>query len=112
MTVTKENSMSEPKQWSHMSPEEKGALLLAHHEGKVIELKTYEGWRCAPRPSWSDLNHYRIKSEPVVKTVTLYGEGCVSWAFAEWEDEDNTARITFQTKDGKPDWSTLKGEDL
>jgi len=110
--ITKEDSMSEPKQWQHMSPEEKGALLLAHHEGKVIEVLSKGIWTKLLNPRWTAETYYRVKPEPVVKTVTLYGEGGVGWAFAEWEDEDHTACITFQTKDGKPDWSTLKGEDL
>lgn len=63
------------KLWKDMTPEEKGALLLAYHEGKVIE------WCygfCEPstfrvdgssakggmEPCWDPKCYYRVKPEP------------------------------------------------
>ena len=53
------------KLWCDMTPEEKGALLLAHHEGKDIEFinKTdTPNWKKA-KPLWADHCAYRIKPE-------------------------------------------------
>lgn len=43
-----------PKLWRDMTPEEKGALLLAAHEGKVIE------YRSTGMSSWHRWNSYMI----------------------------------------------------
>lgn len=57
-----------PKLWRDMTPEEKGALLLAHHEGNVIEWvsggkvrRSDEGYT----PCWDDPYAYRIKPDRV-----------------------------------------------
>ena len=52
-----------PKLWRDMTPEEKGALLLTYHEGKVIEWhhKEKDGWAPLRRPSWLPGVAYRIK---------------------------------------------------
>jgi hypothetical protein len=64
-----------PKRWRDMTPEEKGALLLAHHEGKVIEYlhECSGGWRDRTGVSkeWHDKTSYRIRPEPVRETVTI-----------------------------------------
>lgn len=56
-----------PKLWRDMTPEEKGALLLAHHEGKSFEFtRSSMGYKwiiVAGRPEWCDGNAYRIKPE-------------------------------------------------
>ena len=72
------------KLWKDMTPEEKGALLLAYHEGKVIEhtlwsgngwfeiRKDYEG-----RVGWYDDLAYRVKPEPREFWLWCNGEGQV-----------------------------------
>lgn len=54
------------KLWRDMTPEEKCALLLAHHDGKVIEWvsggkvrRSNEGYT----PLWGDIYAYRVKPE-------------------------------------------------
>lgn len=54
------------KLWRDMTPEEKGALLLAHRDGKVIEWvsggkvrRSNEGYT----PFWGDIYAYRVKPE-------------------------------------------------
>lgn len=56
---------------------------------------------------------YPVPKKPVVETVTMYGHHLIDdkWVFGVKDSED-TARITFETRDGKPDWSTLRGEDI
>lgn len=111
-----------PKLWRDMTPEEKGALLLAHHEGKVIEWSgvsaitgEFTVWdKCDDDCLW-DGTHlgdgfaYRVQPDPVRETVTLYGKG------RKWRCvlvEDFTHRITFDTIDGKPDLTSIKMEEV
>lgn len=56
-----------PKLWRDMTDAEKGALLLAHHEGKEIEytdLPANLKWYKCSNPLWLDTVAYRIKPEP------------------------------------------------
>lgn len=96
-----------------MTPEEKGALLLAHHEGKVIEEKS----QTFPY-DWQDsggdfpLSHYayRICHEPKVETVELYGRPDIQWVMERCDYD--THRITFNLVNGKPDCTSIKMEVL
>ena len=116
--------MRGPKLWKDMTPEEKGALLLARHEGKVIEwngLHTatgkWVGWTdCGDGYLWDGTFSgngfaYRVKPEPVVVTVVMTG-GVFS-GFARGDEEpDDTHRITFDLVDGKPDCNSVKMEEI
>ena len=53
-----------PKLWRDMTPEEKGALLLAHHEGRVIEVWRYDDKWVGTEPHWNGFNFYRVKPAP------------------------------------------------
>lgn len=106
--------------WGEMTDAEKGALLLAAHEGKVIEYysETYanEGWTEAERPSFS-INQvaYRVRPEPVRETVTITGfsDSDGDWIFAPGASEDyDTHRITFDTLDGEPVTDSIRMEKL
>lgn len=95
-----------PKLWRDMTPEEKGALLLAHHEGKVIE-NTLNGGKSWSRgnPYWADGYAYRIKPEPKVETVVMSGHTWNNgWYFDTHRKEGRpTHRITLTIRDGKVD---------
>jgi hypothetical protein len=69
--------MTDPKKWRDMTPEEKGALLLAHHEGKAIEVfMSDSAWHEQSGPNWFDKYAYRVKPpEPRVwwLVFTRYG---------------------------------------
>ena len=100
---------SEVKLWEEMTPEEKGALLLAHHEGKAIQTdyhpeSKYNTWEDNWSPTWSPVCAYRIKpAEPVVEVVEIYGSKSYGhWAFGGKEDED-THKITLTIRDGVVD---------
>jgi hypothetical protein len=91
-----------PKLWRDMTPEEKVALLLAHHEGKVIEIGRYLGegaefWYSATRPGWGKQNAYRIRPEPKRETVTRH----LSHAGVAYP-------VTIDVVDGVLQWDTLK----
>ena len=101
--------------WKDMTSEEKGALLLAHHEGKIIQFRYsgMEGWtdNAGHPPNWFKDTAYRVKPEPVVVTVVMTG-GVLS-GFARWDEEpDDTHRITFDLVDGKPDCNSVKMEEI
>lgn len=55
---------------------------------------------------------YPVQKKSVVETVTMWGGDYGVWTFDMEQQEGDTARVTFETRDGKPDWSTLRGEDL
>ena len=99
-----------PKLWRDMTPEEKGALLLAAHEGSKVEYYAsvdHEWLDCGELGArWYGGSAYRIKPQPKVETVELYGRQDVQWVLERCKYD--THRITFQTIDGKPDCASIK----
>lgn len=109
--VSRASQPDTPKLWRDMTPEEKGALLLAHHKGKVIEflLDHEDGsqrWHVASFRSTQPNVAYRIRPEPKRETVTLYaGERESAFPFL--------SRIgTIALIDGKPDPTSIRMEPL
>ena len=101
----------EPKTWGRMTDEEKGALLLAKHEGKVVQALAVDHTKSFWARKWGDMWHnetsYRIKPEPVVKTVVMnYIKGQNS--MSTHTHRDDTHRITFNTIDGEPALGSIK----
>jgi len=103
----------EPKLWRDMTDAEKGALLLAHHEGKDIEAWLYgDKWKVSP-PEWDQHNAYRTKPEPKRETVALYGSKGALWIFGpRISGAYDTHRITFNLIDGEPDTASIKMETI
>jgi hypothetical protein len=91
-----------PKLWRDMTPEEKGALFLAHHEGEVIEVWLGE-WYFTRRPYWKDVDAYRIRPEPKRETVTLFA------CRIETGDFHKVGEVEYIN--GKPDFTTIKPLD-
>ena len=93
-----------PKLWRDMTAAEKGALLLAEHEGKVIQFWDkfgFEDW-CDIEPSWEDDSAYRVKPEPKVETVVLTGyQYSDEWYFGETNYQGTTHQITLTIIDGE-----------
>lgn len=102
-----------PKLWRDMTPEEKGALLLAHHEGKVVQQHhgPFGFQDAVDLPLWQQDKIYRIRPEPKRETVTVYGAG-FDWEQAALPCSEDTHRITFDLIDGEPDVSSIKMEKL
>lgn len=110
-----------PRVWSEMTPEEKGALLLAEHEGKVIERARYGVKQSATdsdKMVWHEFDLHdvlpsdvvRVRPEPKRETVAdLWGDW--GWSLGN-KTPGATHRITFTTLDGKPDCASIKMEEL
>lgn len=98
-----------------LTPEEKGALLLAQYEDKEIQFYSdmLGEWIPCELGSDGDLV-YRVKPESEVETVTMYGGFFTDhWDFISSDCEDKvTHMITFTTTDGKPDLESIKMEEL
>lgn len=101
------------KPWGELSPEEKGALLLHHHEGGAIECFQWdhEFWQHFRYPSFDGTSIYRAKKlEPVVETVVL-GYSSV-YGVEDIPDGTATHTITFKRIDGEPDCGSVTMEKL
>ena len=105
-----------PKLWRDMTDAEKGALLLAHHRGKVIECYREGSWSITDTPTWCGSHAYRVRPEPKVEMVTLYGGSTKGnnrhWGYSIQHIGPETHRITFNLIDGKPDPASIKMEEL
>lgn len=96
--------------WKDLTDEEKGAFLLAQHNGGRVERF------CELRKEWVDGSlkagdhyAYRIKPEPVRETKEVFWNGRV---FCLHMYDNTTHRITFDLVDGQPDTSSVKMEKL
>lgn len=95
-----------PKTWGEMTAEEKGALLLADLEGKVVEASANgkDGWVEGDYSFNSNVMYYRVKPEPQIETVSVEvrkrGQGCL------------IGSGTIDLIDGKPDVNSIKMEEL
>lgn len=104
--VSRAPSEEPPKLWRDMTPEEKGALLLAHHEGKMLQSSfNGEPWNdCTAGVSWSGHIAYRVRPEPKRETVLLYYKipngGIIK--------KIGTIDLIY----GKPDKDSIKMEEL
>jgi hypothetical protein len=112
-----------PMLWKDMTREEKGALLLGWHEGKVIEVfdllypdKWYED-----DPCFYEDCAYRIKPEP--KREIMEAKLCINeagtslpmaptWSAGAYGEERHYFTLTFDVIDGKPDPSSIKIEQI
>jgi hypothetical protein len=104
-----------PSLWRDMTPEQKGALLLAHHEKPgSVEFWNVTIWETLKGLGWMDDYAYRIKPEPKREAVTMVGGQANGWGFYQQQKRaiNTTHRITFDTIDGKPDPASIKMEEL
>jgi hypothetical protein len=121
----------EPKLWKDMTPEEKGALLLADHEGKVIEWNSTHAftgewgeWEacdedCLWDGEWGgDGFAYRVKPnrEKVTARICLTAQGASMYMESARDipsQKDHLcATLTFDVIDGNPDPASLKIEEV
>lgn len=109
--VSRANEPDKPKTWGEMTDAEKGALLLGHHEGEIIQHKLFPtdgddyDWQDNSEPMFNDIHAYRVRKEPIRETVTLRGGKRMrhgGWRLDETGCDDLDANIiTFPTLDGE-----------
>ena len=87
--------------------------LRGNTQERAEKNDTRTGWDWdVPREKSHAIIAYRILREPVTVTLwTRYKHGGLLETTSQRETDDNL-RITFQTIDGKPDWSTVKIEEI
>jgi hypothetical protein len=99
--------------WGDMTPEQQGALLLAHHQGKTIEmLLVYSKvWHTLTgKPEFQPEYAYRIKPEPVVVHHEMHNrvhDGKLE-SFTKGKHFTSTYVLTYDTEDGVPVCSSVK----
>ena len=93
----------EPKLWRDMTDAEKGALLLAHHEGATLQVLSVVNWYDVEKMVCDPDATYRIKPEPKVEVVAL----CYRQDVGQVKN-----RITFNLIDGEPDCDSIKMEKV
>ena len=83
----------------------KGALMLAHHNGAVIEMKTASFPLIEMDPCWADNRVYRVRPPaPVVVPKTFHGSmsaGSNVYTYRSFGEFTYPATFTFPTIDGK-----------
>jgi hypothetical protein len=99
--------------WGDMTPEQQGALLLAHHQGKTIELISHASgmWVYSEYPQWTQDTSYRIKIVPVVVQHLKYSISSPSGDIVGFSDSGyltSTHVLTYDTEDGVPVCSSVK----
>ena len=109
--ISRANTADEtPKTWGEMSDAEKGTLLLAKHEGKVIEYGYSGPYFLHEKPNdgkWVEIYLYRIKPEPVVETVVMYASDKMK-GFGLCRGDKSVHKLTFKKIDGEIDYTTVK----
>ena len=91
----------ENKKWKDMTPQEKGALLLAYHECNEIEFINEDGkWMKTSNPLWLENYGYRVKP----KTDKIVHK----W----YSPQGFEYQIYFEAEHGNPILETIKLEKL
>ena len=101
-----------PKLWRDMTAEEKGALLLAAHEGRTVQGWDGDNWFDMMYPPWLEDDPYRVKPEPVRETVNMYYPDLPYSFNCAGRINGPTHRITFDTVNGKPDPASIRMERI
>jgi len=97
-----------PILWQDMTPEQKGALLLAHHEGKEIERHYFDGWRSVKDIGYKGIA-YRAKPAPKTTEHVLYWvRGSDATTFIGDKD---THRLTIRHTGDTLPYGTYTGPD-
>jgi hypothetical protein len=81
----------------------KGALLLAHHRGDVIELGDVCGRSIIKNPSFTNDRIYRVYAAPVIGTAKFHGVGPINHSLhpCAGEMDGYAISVTFPTRDGQ-----------
>lgn len=95
------------KKWCDMSDAEKGALLLAHHNGELIEFKSDNGTWKVLNPVWMGFCYYRVAPEPVTVEHKFYSNNDMN-CWYKTKRCDSIRRMKYITVDGVIDSKSIK----
>ena len=92
------------KPFGELDDATKGALLLAHLRGEVIEFWGAV-WHVIGNPIWTDTDKYRVQPKPVIGEVVLHGVMQTIYPLFKapsraYEEPFQRATFTFPTRDG------------
>ena len=79
------------KIWQDLTPEEKGALLLAHHEGEEIQFELSGVEWIKAEPSWEGIIAYRVRPKPEPTPMVIPWEALADWV--QWVAQDENCCI-------------------
>lgn len=92
------------KPFGELDDATKGALLLAHHRGEVIETTFGGVFGVAKNPHWYGGDVYRVQPKPVIGEVVMRGVGPVYHSLHPvmlGQNSDYKLSVTFPTRDGQ-----------
>ena len=95
------------KPFGELDDATKGAMLLAHLRGEVIECKSWSGvWfvPSADKRHWAETTYYRVQTKPVIGKVVMHGPGPVYHSLHPavfGENPNYKLSVTLPTRDGK-----------
>ena len=90
--------------WKDMTPEQKGALLLASHENKDVQVYSDNKWVYIPFPKWENHLAYRVAPNP--QLVVIKGELLGNQFFTQ--SATPNLKISFYIIDGEPDYESIE----
>ena len=99
--------------WGDMTPEAKGALLLAEHDGVVIQ-EWNDGWKlwqftdCSSR--YNDTKYRVPPAVPVIVAYEVFGRPGFFWGSIT--DNRDTHKMTYNTIDGVIDCASVRMVEL
>ena len=92
------------KPFGELDDATKGALLLAHLRGEVIEYKTGNIWEVPLYVAWAEVATYRVQTKPVIGEVVLCGVGPIYHSLHPMtlgHSQGYKISVTFPTCDGQ-----------
>jgi len=88
------------KPFGELDDATKGALLLAHLRGEVIEYYA-NGWREISDPLWTVTTKYRVRPKPVIGEVVMFASKAIGFHILSGSGfSDRELTFTFPTRDG------------
>lgn len=115
--IIKSRAETKPKPWGKLTEVEQNEIAGHYVRGGVVEYyHELSGRRYTPKaqPHWYSHIPYRIKPTPKTVTMSVKQNKHGEWVGGEAEcyQPNATHEITFEATDGKPDWDSLRGNDL
>lgn len=102
--------MTEHKPFKDLTDAEKGALLLAHHEGKQIQHRWHpaDNWTSGTYPVWLPQCIYRIVPEPLIPDSIDWSHVAPEWKFMARDEDGGVCFYKTRPNRMTEYWETLE----